>query len=36
MNNIPQITQNENDLMKFITTFIKKFKMINGLKIKLL
>ena len=32
MNNIPQITQNENDFMKSITTFVKKFKVINALK----
>ena len=32
MNNIPQITQNENDFMKSITSFVKKFKVISALK----
>lgn len=32
MNNIPQMTQNENDFMKSITSFVKKFKVINALK----
>ena len=32
MNNIPQITQNENDFIKSITSFVKKFKVISALK----
>ena len=32
MNNIPQTNQNENDFMKSIVTFVKKFKVIKALK----
>jgi len=30
MTNIPQISENENDFMKSIISFVKKFKVINA------